>query len=157
MGFLTSLRYLPIRMYYFLKSKLKMENYRNYKNTGSKSSRDMDAGLRSMVQINDFILEKLIGMPREVRNSAIKLVASNFDSLNITEEHPEHVGFIVKDEDNNDIFMEMEYFNDGDEPFFIMNMDEITSDEYLDYLNQNKIINEIEQDESIRNSTESDC
>ena len=148
MGFLTSLRYLPIRMYYFLKSKLKMENYRNYKNTGSKSSRDMDAGLRSMVQINDFILEKLIGMPREVRNSAIKLVASNFDSLNITEEHPEHVGFIVKDEDNNDIFMEMEYFNDGDEPFFIMNMDEITSDEYLDYLNSNKTINEITDEEN---------
>ena len=157
MGFLTSLLYLPIRMCYFLKSKLKMENYRNYKNTDSENSKDMDAGLRSMVQINDFIIEKLIEMPREVRNSAIKLVASNFNSLDITEEHPEHVGFIVKDADNNDIFMEMEYFNDGDEPFFIMNMDEITSDEYLDYLNLNKTINEIEQDGNIRSSKESDC
>ncbi len=157
MGFLTSLLYLPIRTYYFLKSKLKMGNYRNYKNTDSENSKDMDAGLRSMVQMNDFIIEKLIEMPREVRNSAIKLVASNFDSLDITKEHPEHVGFIVKDADNNDIFMEMEYFNDGDEPFFIMNMDEITSDEYLDYLNLNKTINEIEQDGNIRSSEESDC
>ena len=89
--------------------------------------------------------------------SLIDLIFSNFNSLDITEEHPEHVGFIVKDEKNNDIFMEMEYFNDGDEPFFIMNMDEITSDEYLDYLNQNKIINEIEQDGNIRSSEKSDC
>ena len=47
-----------------------------------------------------------------------------------------------------DVFLELEYFNNGEEPFFIMNIDEISSDEYLDYLNSNKTINEITDEEN---------
>tara|TARA_R100001440_G_scaffold15819_1_gene26865 strand:+ start:244 stop:480 length:237 start_codon:yes stop_codon:yes gene_type:complete len=78
----------------------------------------------------------------------MKVVASNVDELNPTNDEAESVGFIVKDDKDCDVFMEMEYFNDSDEPFFIMDINEISSDEYLDYLNLNKTINEIKRRES---------
>ena len=95
-----------------------------------------------------FLFEKLTKFPKTIRYSAMKVVASNVDELNPTNDEAESVGFIVKDDKDCDVFMEMEYFNDSDEPFFIMDINEISSDEYLDYLNLNKTINEIKRRES---------
>ncbi len=156
MGFLTSLQYLLVRIYYFLKSKQKMEDFQNSKNTDSKNSKATGAEQKFMVEISDFIVEKMIKFPRKVRVSAMKLVASNIGHFDVTED-PEKVGFLVRNDDDNDVFMEMEYYNDGTDPFFIMDIDEISSDEYLDYFNLNKIIYEIDQDRDIRSSEESDC
>lgn len=145
MAFLISLRYHLERMYYFLKLKLKMGNYQNYKNTDSENLSDTDAGPRYMVQINDFLIERLVDLPRDIRQSTVNVVMSNAEELPITIEEPNSVGFIVKDQNSEDMFMELEYYNDGIEPFYILDINEITSDEYLDYLNLNKTINEIEQ------------
>ena len=125
-----------------------MGNYHNYKNTDLESLNDTDAKSKSIVQINDFLFEKLTKFPKTVRYSAMKVVASNVDELKQTNDEPENVGFIVKDDKNCDVFMEMEYFNDGYEPFFIMDINEISADEYLDYLNLNKTINEIKHREN---------
>jgi len=145
MAFLISLRYHLERMYYFLKLKLRMGNYQNYKNTDSENLSDTDAGPRYMVQINDFLIERLVDLPRDIRQSTVNTIMLNAETLPITEEEPNSVAFIVKDENSDDMFMELEYFNDGLEPFFILDINEITSDEYLDYFNSNKIINELEQ------------
>jgi len=145
MAFLISLRYHLERMYYFLKLKLKMGNYQNYKNTDSESLSDTDAGPRYMVQINDFLIERLVDLPRDIRQSTVNVVMSNAEELPITIEEPNSVGFIVKDQNSEDMFMELEYYNDGIEPFYILDINEISSDEYLDYFNSNKIINELEQ------------
>ena len=145
MAFLISLRYHLERMYYFLKLKLKMGNYQNYKNTDSENLSDTDAGPKYMVQINDFLIERLVDLPRDIRQSTVNTIMLNAETLPITEEEPNSVAFIVKDENSDDMFMELEYFNDGLEPFFILDVNEITSDEYLDYFNSNKIINELEQ------------
>jgi len=101
-----------------------------------------------MVQIDDFLIEKLISLPKTVRYSAMSIVAANAETLDATGDEPESVGFIVTDENGVDVFLELEYFNNGEEPFFIMNIDEISSDEYLDYLNSNKTINEITDEEN---------
>jgi hypothetical protein len=98
-----------------------------------------------MVQINDFLIERLVDLPRDIRQSTVNVVMSNAEELPITIEEPNSVGFIVKDENSEDMFMELEYYNDGIEPFYILDINEITSDEYLDYFNSNKIINELEQ------------
>tara|TARA_S200002703_G_scaffold143267_3_gene136188 strand:- start:21822 stop:22130 length:309 start_codon:yes stop_codon:yes gene_type:complete len=98
-----------------------------------------------MVQINDFLIERLVDLPRDIRQSTVNTIMLNAETLPITEEEPNSVAFIVKDEESNDKFMELEYFNDGLEPFYILDINEITSDEYLDYFNSNKIINELEQ------------
>lgn len=148
MAFLISLLSPLIRVFYFLKSRLKKENYQNYKNTDSESLKDTDAEQKYMVQIDDFLIEKLISLPKNVRYSAMSIVAANAETLEKTGDEPESVGFIVTDENGVDVFLELEYFNDGQEPFFIMNIDEISSDEYLDYLNSNKTINEIKDEES---------
>ncbi len=145
MAFLISLRYHLERMYYFLKLKLRMGNYQNYKNTDSENLSDTDAGPKYMVQINDFLIERLVDLPRDIRQSTVNTIMLNAETLPITEEEPNSVAFIVKDENSDDMFMELEYFNDGLEPFFILDVNEITSDEYLDYFNSNKIINELEQ------------
>lgn len=145
MAFLISLRYHLARMYYFLKLKLRMGNYQNYKNTDSENLSDTDAGPKYMVQINDFLIERLVDLPRDIRQSTVNTIMLNAETLPITEEEPNSVAFIVKDENSDDMFMELEYFNDGLEPFFILDVNEITSDEYLDYFNSNKIINELEQ------------
>mgnify|MGYP003108956106 FL=1 len=145
MAFLISLRYHLERMYYFLKLKLRMGNYQNYKNTDSENLSDTDAGPKYMVQINDFLIERLVDLPRDIRQSTVNTIMLNAETLPITEEEPNSVAFIVKDEESNDKFMELEYFNDGLEPFYILDINEITSDEYLDYFNSNKIINELEQ------------
>ena len=122
-----------------------MGNYQNYKNTDSENLSDTDAGPRYMVQINDFLIERLVDLPRDIRQSTVNTIMLNAETLPITEEEPNSVAFIVKDENSDDMFMELEYFNDGLEPFFILDINEITSDEYLDYFNSNKIINELEQ------------
>ena len=122
-----------------------MGNYQNYKNTDSENLSDTDAGPKYMVQINDFLIERLVDLPRDIRQSTVNTIMLNAETLPITEEEPNSVAFIVKDENSDDMFMELEYFNDGLEPFFILDVNEITSDEYLDYFNSNKIINEIEQ------------
>ena len=101
-----------------------------------------------MVQIDDFLIEKLISLPKSVRYSAMSIVASNADTLETTDTEPNSVGFIVRDDNGEDVFLELEYFNDGEDPFYIMNIDEISSDEYLDYLNSNKTINEIKDEEN---------
>ena len=149
MAFLISLRYHLVRMYYFLKLKLKMGNYQNYKNTDSENLSDTDAGPKYMVQINDFLIERLVDLPKGIRHSTVSVVMSNAEELPITIEEPNSVGFIVKDEDSEDIFMELEYYNDGIEPFYILDINEISSDEYLDYFNSNKTIKETEQDKSV--------
>ncbi len=122
-----------------------MGNYQNYKNTDSENLSDTDAGPKYMVQINDFLIERLVDLPRDIRQSTVNTIMLNAETLPITEEEPNSVAFIVKDENSDDMFMELEYFNDGLEPFFILDVNEITSDEYLDYFNSNKIINELEQ------------
>ncbi len=122
-----------------------MGNYQNYKNTDSENLSDTDAGPKYMVQINDFLIERLVDLPRDIRQSTVNTIMLNAETLPITEEEPNSVAFIVKDEESNDKFMELEYFNDGLEPFYILDINEITSDEYLDYFNSNKIINELEQ------------
>ena len=149
MAFLISLRYHLVRMYYFLKLKLKMGNYQNYKNTDSENLSDTGAGPKYMVQINDFLIERLVDLPKGIRHSTVSVVMSNAEELPITIEEPNSVGFIVKDEDSEDIFMELEYYNDGIEPFYILDINEISSDEYLDYFNSNKTIKETEQDKSV--------
>jgi hypothetical protein len=102
-----------------------------------------------MVQINDFLIERLVDLPKGIRHSTVSVVMSNAEELPITIEEPNSVGFIVKDEDSEDIFMELEYYNDGIEPFYILDINEISSDEYLDYFNSNKTIKETEQDKSV--------
>ena len=148
MVFLISLLSPLIRVFCFLKSKLKMGNYQNYRSTDSENSKGTDAEQKYMVQIDDFLIEKLISLPKTVRYSAMSIVAANAETLDATGDEPESVGFIVTDENGVDVFLELEYFNNGEEPFFIMNIDEISSDEYLDYLNSNKTINEITDEEN---------
>lgn len=148
MVFLISLLSPLIRVFCFLKSKLKMGNYQNYRSTDSENSKDTGAEQKYMVQIDDFLIEKLISLPKKVRYSAMSIVAANAETLDTTGDEPQSVGFIVTDENGVDVFLELEYFNNGEEPFFIMNIDEISSDEYLDYLNSNKTINEIKDEES---------
>ena len=98
MAFLTLLRYHLTRAFCFLKSKLRMGNYQNYRSTGSENSNDTDVKLRSMVQIDDFLIEKLISLPKSVRYSAMSIVASNADTLETTDTEPNSVGFIVRDD-----------------------------------------------------------
>ena len=79
-------------------------------------------------------------LDREVTDILMKLMDSHVDELPIKEDHVQIVGCVVPVEEPR--YFSLTYMNTGTSMSIFLSFDEISSDSYLDLLNENKVLNQ---------------
>ena len=91
-------------------------------------------------EIKGFMFLAMGELDREVTNKLMALMDSHVDELPIKENHVQIVGCVVSVEEPR--YFTLAYMNTGTSMPIFYSFDEISSDAYLDLINENKVLNQ---------------
>lgn len=90
------------------------------------------------------MIEKLKAMPKRVRMAIANLIENNASEFEDLYGYSQMIGGVVKG--NPPFFFEIEYVKDPDTPVIMLDIEEITLDDYLDYIDEEKVFKSNEQE-----------
>lgn len=102
------------------------------------------------------VIQKLKALPERVRVGIADMLDYNFDALPELDGYSQAVGGVIKGEPP--FFFELEYVREEGKNIVILDIDEITLDEYLDYIDNEQALKQFEQetDEGIDDTIQRD-
>jgi len=85
------------------------------------------------------MLAKLKALPKRIRMSIADMLDKSWDKFLDLEGYSQMIGGVVKGD--KPFFFEIEYVKDPFTPIIILDIEEISLDDYLDYIDEEKTLN----------------
>lgn len=83
------------------------------------------------------VVDKLKSLPEKIRNEIVDQIEDNSELFVDLSGYTQTIGGVVKG--NNPFFFEVEYVKEPNVPVVILGLEEISLDDYLDYIDEEKI------------------
>lgn len=102
------------------------------------------------------MLKKLKALPERVRGAIVDQIQFNSSSFTDLSGYSQTVGGVVKG--SHPFFFEIEYVKEPNTPVIMLDLEEISLDDYLDYIDEEKTLksNEESINEGVNNTDERD-